>query len=153
MFIGRYRAFLKNFTGTIYFDPNNIEKSRVSLKIDIGSIESEHPTFDNFARSGRLLDVENYPKVVFQGHLSEKTEKGYKIDGTLSLHGVTKGISFPITLEGPYTDYNKTVLAAHGKFMIRRKDFKVVWSKLFDYGGVIVGNHVVVEWNIVSIRQ
>jgi polyisoprenoid-binding protein YceI len=151
--IGEYEAVFEKFSGTIHFDPQNLEKSDILLDIDIESVQSTHPKLDNFVRSKRLMDAERYPKSIFQSYLIEKEEEGYKVTGMLTLHGVIKEISFPFTVEGPHTDHNETHLIAKGKWLIKRKDFKIVWSKLLDRGGIIVSDYIAVDWEVKAIRK
>ena len=43
---------------------------------------------------------------------------------------------------------NADTIQLSGVWNIDRKDFGIVWSRVLDKGGVIVGNIITVEWNI-----
>ena len=77
-----------------------------------------------------------------------------RVDGTMLLHGLSRDGSFPFIIEGPFEGQNhKKYLRASGKWMVNRKDFDVIWSKLFDKGGIIVGDQIVVDWMVVAAEQ
>ena len=84
-----------------------------------------------------------------------KYKKGqYYIRGILDLHGVRKEISFPFSVEGPVKNkHGQTLIRARGRWLINRKDFGVVWHKQWDKGGVIVGDMVKIDWDMVGFRK
>jgi len=59
--IGNYEAKFGEFSGTIYYDPNNLADSSVALNIQTKSIKSKHPVLDRIVRSKRLLDSKKFP--------------------------------------------------------------------------------------------
>jgi len=152
-FVGRYNAFLEDFTGTIYFDPKRIENSSVTMTIKTASVKSEHPTLDRIVRSKRLLDAAQYPEITFHSDSIIRRGEDYEVEGTLTLHGVSRTIVFPFILEGPIIDGgNRKYIKAWGTWDIPRKKFNIVWSKLLDYGGIIVGNKVMMDWEVTAYR-
>lgn len=151
--IGNYKAVFENFSGTIRFDSENIEGSTLRIEIDIDSIKSEHPRLDKLARSKRLMHAKRYPKAIFMSESIEKTTEGYKAIGVLNFHGVSKEVSFPFTVEGPYMDYGKVSLIARGQLIINRKEFNIIWNSVLDHGGIIVSNQIVLDWEMLAVRQ
>jgi polyisoprenoid-binding protein YceI len=150
--VGKYKAVFENFSGTIQFDPENIKESIVAIEINVDSIKSKHPRLDRFAKSKRLMDAKRYPKAVFHSQSIEKTAKGYKAVGMLNFRGVIREVSFPFTVDGPYMDYNKTSLIARGRLVVDRKHFNIIWNNILDYGGIIVANHIVLDWEMLGVR-
>lgn len=150
--VGKYTPGFKNFSGLIYFDPQNLAKSSVLIRIKTDSIKSKYPTLDRIARSKRLLDAKSFPDVVFQSRKIEKRSDGYYVTGELSLHGVTKNFTFPFKLEGPVKEGNKSYIVAHGKWQIERKKFNVVWDKHLDQGGIVVGDQITVDWKVRAYK-
>lgn len=150
--IGKYSPEFKDFSGLIYFDPKDLTKSSVYLKIKVESVNSKYATLDRLARSKRLLDAKTYPDVVFQSKRVEKRSDGYYVTGLLSLHGVTRNFTFPFKLEGPVVQGKQSFLLAQGKWLIDRKKFNVVWDKNLDKGGIVVGDQITVDWKIKAYK-
>ncbi len=146
--IGKYTPSFEDFSGLIYFDPKDITKSSVYLRIQTDSIESKYATLDRLAKSTRLLDSRKYPDVIFQSKKIEKRADGYYVTGLLTLHGVTKNFTFPFKMEGPVVQGKKSYIVAHGKWLIDRKKFNVFWDKHLDRGGIVVGDQITVDWKI-----
>ena len=102
--------------------------------------------FDRIVRSPRLLDANRYPEIVFQSKTIVEKGDHYIVEGTLDLHGVRKDLSFKFDVQN--LDQNQ--ILAKGKWRIKRKDFGIIWHKVLDYGGIIVGNHITINWELVA---
>ena len=121
----------------------------VRLEIISSSVTSVHPALDRIVRSKKILDVAMYPKVYFQSEDIKRHDQDYIATGQLELRGVKKNITFPFKAAAPiWKPDGKGALLAHGQWVINRKDFGVIWNKIFDHGGIIVGNHITIDWQI-----
>jgi len=153
--VGRYVARFDDYSGKFLFDPANLPKSSVELSIVTASIVSAHPSLDRIVRSAQLLDVKKFPLTIFKSksisHRQEDPPNNYWVTGDLSLHGVTKEISFPFIVDGLQGDHQNRYLKARGVWVISRKDFNIYWHPFLDQGGILVGNHLVVNWEIVAM--
>ena len=98
-----------------------------------------------------VLHPDQYPDITFQS--TNVTAKGLgggrydvKINGNLTLHGVTKPIMIPatVTLKGG-------MLQAVGEFSIDRDDYKVKATSAF-HGMVRVDDDIKFEFDIVARR-
>ena len=154
--IGRYTAHFQDFFGAFTFYPDQPEKSSVTLTIKTASIQSTYPSLDRVARSARLLNVRKFPQANFVStsirRLEGKGENAYQVTGELTLHGVTREISFPFTVSSPILDHGKRYVEAKGAWVINRKDFSISWHSLLDKGGILVGNHFTVKWKMVAFQ-
>ena len=153
--VGRYRSVFDEFEGVFIFDPKRPQISSVTFKINTASIHSSFPRLDKIVRSKQLLDVEQFPETVFKSTEMKRGEKDgeYLVKGRLTLHGVTKEISFPFKVEGPYSEFNIARVKASGKWVINRKDFDIYWHPFFDKAGILVGNHMTVDWEIAAFTE
>lgn len=148
--IGKYVAWFDVFKGSLKFNSQDLKNSSVKLELDASSIKSKHPSLDKIVKSKQLLDVNKFPTMNFQSSKIVREGVGaYRVTGKFTLHGVTKELSFPFHLEGPVGEQKKYI-KAKGKWLINRKDFGVVWNKVLDRGGVLVGNHVTLDWQIFA---
>ncbi len=150
--IGTYRAGFEEFEGTVRYDRRNIENSAVDLRISTASIKSKYPTLDRIVRSSRLLDSARYPYISFESTSIKETRQGYYVEGRVTLTDITKDFGFYFDLYGPFREGGEEYLEARGRWVINRKDFEIIWNRWLDHGGVIVGNHITVDWEIRAYR-
>lgn len=147
--IGKYNAVFDEYTGQISLDWKNKEINGVQLNIDAASIQSQCGWCDKIVRSKQLLHVDQHPKIVFKSREIEKNSNGYDVMGDLYFHGVVKQLTFPFKITAIEEDHSGWLqINAKGQWTFNRKDFKVIWSRLLDHGGVLVGDDITVEWEV-----
>ena len=117
---------------------------RDRLEIKTKSIHSNCGWCDKIVISRQLLDAEKYPSIVFEGKEFKKDSEGYWVNGIIDLHGVTKDLNSQFIVE----ENADGSLSLKGKWILRRKDFNIIWNKVLDRGGVLVGENIVVDWEI-----
>lgn len=147
--IGKYHSDFKQFRGFIEYDEKTNLIESVDLDIESKSITSNCQWCDKIVKSKQLLYTEKYPKIIFKSNEIVKSQQGYIVKGMLDLHGQRKEIEFPfnakITVD---RSSGKRMLKAKGKWIINRKDYNIIWNKLLDKGGILVGNYITVDWGI-----
>lgn len=137
----------KKFTGTITLVDKKAEASRVTIEIDTNSIWSDNEKLAGHLRSKDFFEVEKYPTAKFEstaitpGGLEGAT---HTVKGNLTLHGVTKEISFPATITVGERD-----VTAKAKFSLKRKDFGIVYPGAPDD---LIRDDVLVNWEIFAKR-
>lgn len=119
--IGRFNTLEGEFT----YDPAaGPSTQRVSVTIDPSSVDTNHAERDKDLRSARFLDVESFPTATFVSTGFDGNADGGTIIGDLSVHGVTKSISFPVVLnaegEDPWGGYRAGFDAT---YTLVREDF------------------------------
>lgn len=146
------------FTGQVELTPDTITPASLRLVVKAASL---HETGADFTEPQKqiinkelkdiVLHPDQYPDITFQStNVTLKTSAAnryeVKIDGNLTLHGVTKRITIPavVTLQG-------NNLRAVGEFSIDRDDFKVKATSAF-HGMVRVDDDVKFEFDIVGHR-
>lgn len=149
--IGVYNAQFEDYKGRILFKPNTQEPQSVDLSITAKTITSSCGWCDEIVRSERLLDVGNFPEINFTSQKIYKDADGYKVEGDLSLHGVTKDYTFPFMIaRNASSEAGDKRVVISGNWEIDRKEFGVVWNQYLDKGGVLVGNIITVDWEITT---
>lgn len=117
------------FTGAIKVDSKDISKSSVEVIIDATSINTDNESRDKHLRSADFFDVEKFPTVTFRSTSVKEVEKGkLQITGDLTMHGVTKSITFPITNAGTRPGMKPGSVAAgfiDGTVKLNRNDFGI----------------------------
>lgn len=153
MTVSKTTGRFMDFTGFIDIDPDNITVKALEANIKTVSVNTNHEKRDTHLRGEDFFDVKKYPAMTFRMKSYKKTGDEYSVSGDLTLHGVTK----EITLVGNFNGVNKDPwgnmragFSAKGK--INRKDFGIVWNKMLDNGGLLVGDEVVIALDIECIK-
>lgn len=147
-----------DFSGHVELTPDTITPASLRLVVKAASL---HETGADFTEPQKeiinkelkeiVLHPDKYPDITFQS--TNVTAKALgagryevKINGNLTLHGVTRGITIPtvVTLNG-------STLRAVGKFSIDRDDYKVKATSAF-HGMVRVDDDIKFEFDIVGRR-
>ena len=146
------------FTGQVQLTPDTITPASLRLVVKAASL---HETGADFTEPQKqiinkelkeiVFHPDQYPDITFQSTNVTAKNSGsgrydVKIDGNLTLHGVTKRITIlaVVTLQGDN-------LRAVGEFSIDRDDFKVKATSAF-HGMVRVDDDVRFEFDIVGRR-
>ena len=135
------------FSGTVEFDPGEVEATRVKAQIDPASVNTSNAKRDGHLKSPDFFDVAAFPAMSFESTAIEKIAKdgSFTVVGNLTMHGVTKSVQL---LFGPVSNLvgGKRGVAVTGS--LNRQDFGINWSKLLDNGGLAVGNEILFDFNI-----
>ena len=91
----------EKFTGKLQVDPASKALRSVSVEIDTTTLWTEvGGRLTDHLKSPDFLEVRQYPTIKFESTKVEPAAGGKaQITGKLTLHGVTKEISFPATVE------------------------------------------------------
>lgn len=147
-----------DFSGQVELTPDTITPASLRLVVKAASLHETGADFTDQQKqiiNKELNDIvllpAQYPDITFQStnvtvKSSAASRYDVKIDGNLTLRGVTKRITIPavVTLSG-------NNLRAVGEFSINRDDFNVKATSAF-HGLVRVDNDVKFEFDIVGHR-
>ena len=149
LMVSTTQGHFKDYTGQIEFDANNLESFAADVTIQAASIDTDNQDRDNHLRSADFFDVANNPMMTFKGEEIRPAGDGYEIVGDLTIKGVTKEITIPVTISGPVTSpYGDEVIGLSGQTTINRQDFGVSWNKMLDGGGLVVDDKVKISVEI-----
>ncbi|HSS79006.1 MAG TPA: YceI family protein [Thermoanaerobaculia bacterium] len=138
------------FSGKVNLDPKNLPASSVDFHIKATSIDTSVPDRDKHLRSADFFDVEKFPEITFKSEAIKATGKDrFDVTGTLTLHGVSKKVTLPVTYLGQVKDpWGGTRAGFETVTTLNRKDYGIVWNKALDNGGVMLGEDVKVDINL-----
>lgn len=158
--LGKVPGEFKDYDGTFTFDPAKPEASKVKVTIQAASINTDNDFRDKDLRSEKFFDVEKYPTLAF---VSKKVSKGdgenqYKVEGNLTIHGVTK----PVVLDVDYLGADKMPMDKEGKMSaqivgfsattkVDRRDFGLSMGMTLPSGNLMVGNDVDITLDITGM--
>ena len=148
-----------DFSGRVELTPDTITPASLRLVVKAASL---HETGADFTEPQKqiidkelkdiVLHPDQFPDITFQS--TNVTAKGLgggrydvKINGNLTLHGVTKPITIPATVT-----LNGSTLRAVGEFSIDRDDYKVKATSAF-HGMVRVDDDIKFEFDILGRRD
>ncbi|HEV2844509.1 MAG TPA: YceI family protein, partial [Thermoanaerobaculia bacterium] len=78
----------------------------------------------------------------------------YNVTGTLTMRGVSKKVTLPVTYTGEVKDpWGNTKAGFETSTTLNRKDYGIVWNQAVDNGGVILGDDVTIEINLETQKQ
>ena len=139
-----------DFGGKINMDPKNLPASSVDFHIKATSIDTSVPDRDKHLRSADFFDVEKFPEISFKSDSVKTAGKDrYDVTGTLTIHGVSKKVTLPVSYLGTAKDpWGGTRAGFETSTTLNRKDFGIVWNKALDNGGVMLGDDVKVDINL-----
>ncbi len=118
----------KTFKGTVTVDGETV--TAVEFAVEMASLEADHPKLTGHLKNEDFFHVEKFPKATFAstavkaGAEADATAKGFThtVSGDLTLHGQTKRITFPATIE-----VGSAEVSAKTEFVLNRQDFGVTY--------------------------
>ena len=131
-----WRGKFKKSSGSVVLD-REAGNGSVDVTIDTASIDMGHDKLnDHIKGDAAMLDVKKYPTATYTGKLAKFVNgKPTEVDGTLTLHGVTKPVALKIDQfdcrQHPMT--KKDVCGANATGTFNRADFGVDWGKAYGF--------------------
>ncbi len=114
-----FNATFKSWQATIDFDPADLRHSRVVATIDLSSEASDSPDNDEGLKGSYGFAVAQFPAAKFETTgFTAKGGNAYVATGRLTLHGMTRPITLPFTL-----DITGNTAHMKGKAVAMRTDF------------------------------
>lgn len=154
MVISKVRGRFGTFHGTVALTEGSNVPVAVDVEIDAASIDTREPQRDAHLRSADFLDAETYPTISFKGTTFAGNDAAFRIDGDLTIHGVTRSVRLDGSVEGRVTDpwgNDRIAFEAQGK--INRKDFGLTWNQALETGGVLVGEEIAIALTVQAVRS
>lgn len=148
----KVRGRFADFAGTIAFDPEAPEASSLKLTINAASIDTNQPDRDAHLRSADFFATDQFPALTF--HSTRVARRGrdegeYDVTGDLTIHGVTKTITVPVTYLGVAKDpWGNEKAGFEAEATLDRRDFGLTWNAALEAGGFLVGDEVRVRFDV-----
>lgn len=148
--LSHVRGKFNDFTATIVYDDKDMTKSSVEAVIKAASIDTGIENRDKHLRTADFFDVEKYPEITFKSSHVMKKGKGFIAHGTFTMHGVSKEIALPFTINGVNRDEKtgKTVLGVTARTTLNRRDFGINFARPDNPN--FLGDMVEIELNLIT---
>ena len=153
MVVSKTSGRFTDYQGFVEMDADTKALKSIEATIKAGSIDTNHDKRDAHLRNADFLDVERYPTMTYKMSQYQKQGETYTIIGDLTLRGVTKQVTLSATFNGVTEDpwgNMRAGFSADGT--LNRKAFGMVWNKVLDSGGLVVGDEVHIHLDIECIK-
>ncbi len=123
LMISKVKGKFERFDATFVTAENPLDSS-VTASAEVASITTNEPNRDAHLRTGDFFEAESHPTIDFVS-TGVRVEGGdFKVDGDLTIRGITKPVTFDFDFGGfggdPYGNYKG---GATAKTVINREDF------------------------------
>ena len=95
------RGMFMDFSGDVYFDPDNTADSRFDFVIKTESVNTNVGKRDTHLRSPDFFDVAKYPEMTFKSsRVSRQEGNTYIVEGTLTIKDVSRNLALEFIYHG-----------------------------------------------------
>ncbi len=151
----KVRGRFSDFEGTIEYDEQRPEDSSVDVVIKAASIDTNERDRDTHLRSADFFDVEKNPTLTFKSRsIARKGAEGFDLSGDLTIHGVTRHVTFDVAFLGKAKDpWGNERIAFEAEAAINRKDYGLNWNAALETGGFLVGDEVKISLSVQAVPK
>ncbi|HEY6359148.1 MAG TPA: YceI family protein [Vicinamibacterales bacterium] len=127
----------------------------IAATLPAASIDTRNPDRDSDLKGPDWLDVGKYPTITFVSTKVVPGDNGnFQIAGDLTIHGVTKPVTFSAHLDGTSVDGRGHHRASYSAMTtIDRRDYGLLWANTTPGGSIIAGNDVEIDLEIEAVAQ
>jgi polyisoprenoid-binding protein YceI len=132
------------------------EESTLEIEIDASSIDTQDETRDAHMRSNDFFGVEDHPTISFRSTTVRPGdgENQWKVDGDLTIRGVTRPITVDVEFLGGAIDpWGNQKIGFSGVVpQVNREDWGLTWNAALETGGFLLSRSVRLEIEAELVR-
>jgi polyisoprenoid-binding protein YceI len=139
MMVSNVKGSFSDVSGSFVYDEKARTLSKLSGVVKTASVDTRNEKRDQHLRAKDFFDAEKYPELTFE----LLSHKGDTVVANVSMHGITKKITFEAEMGGDVQDpwgNHRAGFTLEGS--LNRKDFGLTWNKVLDAGGLAVGDKI-----------
>ncbi len=153
--VAKVRGAFNTVSGSLTTDDKSGAVTRLSLTMDVKSIDTGVVKRDDDLRSPNFFDMVKFPTMTFTSRaIADQGNGTLLISGDLTIHGVTNPVK--VTMFGPSPEIiDPWGLARRGLRLaatLNRQDYGINYNKVLDNGGLLIGDLVDAEADIEVTR-
>ncbi|HVR96285.1 MAG TPA: YceI family protein [Thermoanaerobaculia bacterium] len=153
-FVSNVSGRFKDFDGTVKYDKQNPAASSVNFTVRAASIDTGNDDRDEHLRSPDFFNVQKNPTWSFSStEVKAKDANTLDVTGDLTLNGVTKKVTIPVQVLGSMKTPRGEKAGFETSFTVNRKDYGVVWNRVLDAGGTVLGDDVKIVISVEADSQ
>ena len=154
MMVSNVRGDFGKTTGTVVEDDKDITKSVIDITVDATTVNTRQEKRDAHLKSPDFFDAAKFPTLTFKStKITKVSDSKLKVEGNLTIHGVTKPAVFDAEVTPPITSGGQTSKGVSAVTKLNRKDFGLNWNKTLETGGVLVGDEVTVNVELELLKK
>jgi polyisoprenoid-binding protein YceI len=155
MMISNVKGSFTGLAGVLTEHASDSTLSFIEASIPVATISTGDAQRDGHLKSADFFDAETYPTLDFKStRVVRKGEAEYDVTGDLTIHGVTKAVTFAV--EGPSAPgkdpWGNTRIGLSATAKINRKDIGLAWNAALETGGFLVGEEVQITLDVQFIK-
>lgn len=129
------------------FEINEAENaiSNIEVSVETRTVDSNDKKRDFHLKGHEFFYSAKFPQATFKatGPVTIVPHKDFKLEGTMTFRDVSKPFTFNGTYKGKQKDpWGKDNYFFELKGTMNRKEYGIVWNKLMDNGGALIGDDV-----------
>jgi polyisoprenoid-binding protein YceI len=154
LMVSKVRGQFQGVSGNIHISEDPLG-SWVEVTVDPASVVTGDEKRDEHLRSPDFLDVERYPQITFRStRLEGERPGGFRLEGDLTVHGVTRPVTLDVEYLGWTTDpWGGRRAGFSATTEVDREDFGLTWNVALETGGVLVGKKAQLDFEIEAVKQ
>ena len=155
MMISNVKGKFNGISGALTLDEADLSRSTVEASIPLGTISTGDEQRDTHLKSAEFFHAEKHPEMTFKSaQIAVKRPGELAVTGDLTIHGVTKAVTFDV--EGPTPPakdpWGNLRVGLEATTKISRKEFGLTWNAALETGGVMVGDEVAITLDVQFIK-
>jgi polyisoprenoid-binding protein YceI len=139
---GSHKGGFKKFTGELNVIEGRLVPAGNKVVIDMDSTWSDSDRLTGHLKNADFFDVPKFPTATFITTGIEKGATNSTVTGNLTLHGVTKQISFPADIV-----FTNGAVNLNAEFFLNRNDFDIKYTGKADD---LIRQEVVLKLKVVA---
>lgn len=141
MVVAETEGKFDDFQGSLISKSDDFNGAEVSFTAKVASINTENERRDGHLKSPDFFDAEKFPEITFKGAIVKEGGK-YKLNGDLTMKGVTKKVAFDITYGGKINTGRGEKAGFKFNGTINRQEYGLTWANKTPGGEMVVGDNV-----------
>lgn len=149
--IGQVKGAFTNYTGTIKLDNSDPATLSAEATIKVDSICTRNTARDNHILGKHFFDAATFPEIHFKSEKIEKNDNGLVLTGTFTMHGTSRTLQLPLTVNGPIVDpWGNRRIGVITTAVIDRGDYGVGSDSASDK---MIGSKVTLEICVEAVAE
>lgn len=147
----RVRGTFPDYSAHIFYDPDSVGRSAVSVRIAVAGVSTHEPDRDRHLESADFFDVARFPTMIFNSRDIITDGGGFVAMGDLTIRDVTRPVAIPFAITAPVgvDPFGNARFSVSGHVTVSRHEFGVVGPKFWN---TAIGDSIEIEFEIGARR-
>jgi polyisoprenoid-binding protein YceI len=139
--------------GTVTLGANDVPTA-ISMTLSAKDIDTQSADRDRDLRGADWFEVDKFPTMTFVAKSVTGTPQALNIAGDLTMHGVTKPVTFTAKELGKTTDARgRTHVGYSAATTLDRRQWNLNWGRTTPGGSLVAGNDVTIDLNVEIVSK